>query len=300
MRPHTFKLYLVVLIFSFVSACATQTKTLPTSNLESSLRVATFNIAYLSLNEKGIKNWNDRKESVALMIEDIAPDIMGFQEMESFGGAHSRNENFQLDYVLKEHPSYAAAAYAKDASQYPITQPIIYKKDKFDVLDQGFFFFSDTPDTIYSSTFNGSYPAFCSWATFKNIKTDESFTVFNMHTDYASKSNRLKSAELMTARISPRVTSGDTVILLGDLNASYKSKPAKLLKTIPLEFVPPAGSTFHFNKGLNITSAIDHILHTADVEPVGELIVSRKKYAKQWPSDHYPIAADLKFTNNRN
>lgn len=104
----------------------------------------------------------------------------------------------------------------------------------------------------------------------------------------------------MTARISPRVTSGDTVILLGDLNASYKSKPAKLLKTIPLEFVLPAGSTFHFNKGLNITSAIDHILHTADVEPVGELIVSRKKYAKQWPSDHYPIAADLKFTNNHN
>ena len=86
MRPHTFKLCLVVLIFSIVSACATQTKTLPKSNLESSLRVATFNIAYLSLNEKGIKNWNDRKESVALMIEDIAPDIMAFKKWSPLAG----------------------------------------------------------------------------------------------------------------------------------------------------------------------------------------------------------------------
>lgn len=297
MRRSGFKFHLTAFICYFLSACASNSKPAPPIASEDTLRVASFNIHYLHVNEKGLKKWEKRKQAVALMIGDLAPDIMGFQEMESFGGGHSRNENIQLDYVLKQHPDYAAAAYAKDASQYPITQPIIYKKDKFEALEQGFFFFSDTPERIYSRTYNGSFPAFCSWATLKDIKNDKVFTVFNVHMDFASGSNRRKSSELIASRIAPRVKSGDTVILLGDLNTSYKSKPAKYLKEIPLQFIPPAGATFHFDKGIHLTSAIDHILHTPDIQPTRDIIVTRKKYTGRWPSDHYPVAADFKFSD---
>ncbi|MDA8708196.1 endonuclease/exonuclease/phosphatase family protein [Hellea sp.] len=279
------------------TGCASSGKAVPAPQSENSVRIATFNIHYLRVNEKGLKGWDKQKGAVAAMIGELNPDILAFQEMESFGGGHSRNENIQLDFVLENYPVYAAAAYSENAGTYPITQPIIYKADMFDFVDQGFFFYSDTPDQIYSRTYNGSFPAFTSWATLKDKASGKVFTVFNMHTDYASKSNRVKSAELMAARISPRVSNGESVFLVGDLNGHIKSKEADLLKTTPLTFVPPKGSTFHFNRGINLTRAIDHIFYTDDITLESGVIVVRKKYDGEWPGDHYPVAADFSFAD---
>jgi len=116
-----------------------------------------------------------------------------------------------------------------------------------------------------------------------------------MHTDFSSGSNRIKSIDLIAERIKPRIEVGESVLLVGDLNASNRSKIAKTLKSIPLQFVPDAGTTFHFNRGVNLTPAIDHILHTPDFTPTDKVTVWRKKYEGKWPGDHYPVMADLVF-----
>jgi len=278
-------------------ACASAKRTTLAKPLTDSLRGATFNIHYLHVTEKGLSKWEERRSAVTDMIGDLSPDIIAFQEMESFGGGHSRNENIQLEWVLSQHPGYKAAAFSDNADKYPITQPILYRSELFDVVEQGFFFFSDTPDVIYSRTFNGSWPAFCSWATLREKRSGKNFTVFNIHTDFSSGSNRIKSIDLIAKRINPRIKGGEAVLLIGDLNASNKSKIAKTLKSIPLQFVPDSGSTFHFNKGVNLTPAIDHILHTSHFTPTDKVIVWRKKYNGKWPGDHYPVMADLIFKN---
>jgi len=285
---------IVATLCGVLANCATVNTERAPPRLKTDLRVASFNIHYLVLNDEEIKNWNARKPAVTAMITDIDADILAFQEMESFGRGQGKNQNLQLDFVLQRHPDYAAAAYSDDADQYPITQPIIYRKDRLEVLDQGFFFFSETPDVIYARTFNGNWPAFCSWATFKDNFSGKTFTVFNMHTDYSSGSNRVQSSELMAAYISPRVSRGESVLLVGDLNASQSSKSAGILKDIPLSFVETSGSTFHFNRGINLTPAIDHILHTPDFTPLGNIRVIRQKYDGTWPGDHYPIVADFR------
>jgi len=282
------------LICAILSNCATVNSADAPPRLKTDLRTASFNIHYLHLTDEEIKNWTVRKPAVTAMITDIDTDILAFQEMESYGRGQGKNQNVQLDFVLQRHPDYAAAAYSEEAYQYPITQPIIYRKDRFEVLDQGFFFFSETPDIIYSRTFNGNWPAFCSWATFQDNISGKSFTVFNMHTDYSSGSNRVQSAELMAKYISPRVAAGESIFLVGDLNASESSKSAGILKDIPLSFVGTSGSTFHFNRGLNLTPAIDHILHTPDFTPLSKIQVIREKYDGKWPGDHYPIVADFR------
>lgn len=280
-------------------ACASGKSSIPTvqKSEAESLRIATFNIHYLHVTEKGLTKWENRRKAVTDMIGDISPDIIAFQEMESFGGGHSRNENIQLDWVLSQLPGFKAAAYSDNANNYPITQPILYRSELFDFLEQGFFFFSETPDAIYSRTYNGSYPAFSSWATLREKSSGKSFTVFNMHTDFSSGSNRIKSIDLIADRIQPRIENGESILLVGDLNASNKSKIAKTLKSIPLQFVPASGTTFHFNKGLNLTLAIDHILHSSQFTAADKVIVWRKKYDGKWPGDHYPVTADLIFKN---
>jgi len=303
MMPHLFRYTTMLMLCFGLMACAsgnTSSHTLlktEAQNGAETLRVATFNIHYLHVSEEGLSKWENRRKAVTDMIEDISPDIMAFQEMESFGGGHSRNENIQLDWVLSQHPDFKAAAYSDNASNYPITQPIIYRSASFDFVEQGFFFFSETPDRIYSPTFNGSYPAFCSWATLRDKTSGQSFTIFNMHTDYSSGKNRIKSVDLIAERIKPHIEAGKAVLLMGDLNASNRSKIAKTLKSIPLKFVPSSGSTFHFNRGVNFTPAIDHILHTPQFIAKDKVTVWRKKYDGNWPSDHYPVIVDFNFKN---
>ncbi len=303
MMPHLFRYTTMLMLCFGLMACAsgnTSSHTLlktEAQNGAETLRVATFNIHYLHVSEEGLSKWENRRKAVTDMIEDISPDIMAFQEMESFGGGHSRNENIQLDWVLSQHPDFKAAAYSDNASNYPITQPIIYRSASFDFVEQGFFFFSETPDRIYSPTFNGSYPAFCSWATLRDKTSGQSFTIFNMHTDYSSGKNRIKSIDLIAERIKPHIEAGKAVLLMGDLNASNRSKIAKTLKSIPLKFVPSSGSTFHFNRGVNFTPAIDHILHTPQFIAKDKVTVWRKKYDGNWPSDHYPVIVDFNFKN---
>jgi hypothetical protein len=120
--------------------------------------------------------------------------------METFIGRHWNEENKQLDWVLNHFPEYGGTAFG-DSRRYPSTQPILYRKSRFQALDQGFFFFSADPDQIYSRPWKGRFPAFCSWSRIREKDSGRSFYVYNVHFDYSSLRNRLYSAQLVAERI---------------------------------------------------------------------------------------------------
>ncbi len=120
-------------------------------SLQSNLLVTSFNIHYVAEWQKKLQ-WNNRKQAVISAIDDLNADIIAFQEMETFAGGSYNRENRQLDWVLDHFPEYRAGAYG-DAAIYPNTQPILYRHERFKQLDQRFYFFSETPDVIYSRTF---------------------------------------------------------------------------------------------------------------------------------------------------
>ena len=258
---------------------------------QQSFRLASFNIHYIAAGQKKL-NWEDRKQAVADAISDLNADIIAFQEMETFAGGSFNTENKQLDWVLTNFPEYTAGAYG-DAAVYPNTQPILFRHTRFRQDDQGFFFFSDTPDVIYSRTFNGSWPAFSSWSQLTDLQTGQQLTVFNVHFEYKSMSNRAKSAELVSSRIAPLVQAGQAVLLVGDTNAPSFGGTMRTLKQIPLQLVKPVGSTFHLNRGLHIIPAIDHVFHSEQLAQVSRITLLRKKYDGVWPADHYPLVLDL-------
>ena len=211
--------------------------------------------------------------------------------MESFGRGSGGHVNLTLDWLLANNPNYAAAAVG-DPTQFPSTQPILYRTNRLTLLDQGWFFFSATPDVLYSRTFNGSYPAFTSWAQFRDEATGEVFRVINIHTDYASKSNRVQSVALVSKRVSTWIADGETLFVIGDLNARIGDQAVEILTDSGLEFAPVTGSTFHFNRGFNLFGAIDHIAYIGNVARVGDPIVLRQQFDGEWPTDHYPVITD--------
>ncbi len=268
------------------------TAQLQTSDSSLVLSVGSFNIHYVSPRRPKLP-WDERRDAVAEAVNELDADIIGFQEMETFIGRGERSENIQLQWVLEHSPQYSAAAVG-DPALYPSTQPILYRSDLFEPLDQGFFFFSETPDEIYSRPWDPSFDSFASWVLFQNLETEQSFRVVNVHFDHSSKVNRHNSAQLVANRIAPWLSAREAVIVLGDFNALTWFKPISILKSVGLEVADTNGSTFHFNRGLNLFPAIDHVLYSG-FEENGKTLRLNKQYQGVWPSDHYPISVVLEL-----
>lgn len=263
------------------------------------LRLATYNVHYIiTFKETGpwsVGDWERRKGPLDSAFKAINADAIAFQEMESFGGSSGNDVNLVLDWLLAQNPDYAAAAVG-DPKAFPSTQPILYRADRLEVLDQGWFFFSETPDQIYSRTFNGSFPAFASWAMFRDLRTGEAFRVVNIHTDYASRTNRLRSVQLVADRITPWAEAGETLFVVGDLNARHGDRAVRILEDAGVTFAPVKGATYHFNRGINLFGAIDHIGSIGPAQLVADPVVIRRRFDGEWPTDHYPVIADYDLT----
>ena len=266
--------------------------------LDDTIRIATYNVHYIVLSKQtgawSVGDWERRKGPLNSAFKTLDADIVAFQEMESFSRGSDGSVNLTLDWLLDNNLDYAAAAVG-DWREFPSTQPILYRSEKFKLLDQGWFFFSETPDVIYSNTFNGSYPAFASWAKLEDLDSGNTLTVVNVHFEFKSFSNRRKSSELVAQRISPQINAGENVVLIGDLNAWHWMKPVKIIEEVGLKFVPVRGSTYHLNRGINLIGAIDHIAHTSGLQAVGKPAVLRNKFDGEWPTDHYPVISDFRF-----
>ena len=122
------------------------------------LKVMTFNIRTQTIID-GPNHWTYRKGFVADLIADNAADIVGLQEVRLS----------QLDYVESVLPQYAAyAAGRSNGRRGGESCPVLYRTDRFNRLDAGTFWFSDTPSVAGStrqSTRSRSSWCSCSRAT---------------------------------------------------------------------------------------------------------------------------------------
>ena len=262
------------------------------------LRVGTYNVHYIIMREEtgawSVGDWERRKGPLDQAFKAVAADLIAFQEMESFGGGSESEVNLTLDWLLENNPAYAAGA-TGDPSVFPATQPILYRNNRLELLDQGWFFFSPTPDVLYARTYNGSYPAFASWAQFRDMRSGAVFRVVNVHTDYGSRSNRLQSIDLVVERTAPWIADGQTVFVVGDLNGRFGDAVVEKLQDAGLRFAPVEGATYHFNRGLNLFAAIDHIAVSGAAELARPPVVLRRQFDGEWPTDHYPVIADYRL-----
>ncbi|WP_300583740.1 endonuclease [Marivita sp.] len=259
------------------------------------LRIASYNVHYIWLDREtgawSVGDWERRKGPLDSAFKALNADVVAFQEMESFQRGDDGSVNLARDHLLAGNPDYGVAA-TGDWRTFPTTQPLFYMKDRLQPIDQGWFFFSETPDVIYSRTFNGSFPAFASWAQFQDRGTGARFRVVNVHFEYSSRSNRLLSAALTRDRIKPWIDAGETVFLVGDLNALYGAQTMDILEESGVVFDRTPGATYHLNRGVHVLGAIDHLARTPNVTLDAGPVVLQERFDGEWPSDHHPVYAD--------
>src|SRR5262245_32702418 len=97
------------------------------------LSVVTYNIRYDNPGD-GEDRWERRRDEVARLLRDHDPDVVGLQEA-------LRN---QLDDLARSLPAYGEIGVGRDdgktKGEYAA---ILYRKDRFKVIDSGTFWLSD-------------------------------------------------------------------------------------------------------------------------------------------------------------
>jgi len=277
---------LFLLFFSLILiGCSQATKDL-------TMNVGTFNIR-MDTDRDSLDAWTHRKEMVKGLARFHDFDIFGVQE--AF--------KHQLDNILElENYAYVGSGRddGKDAGEH---SAIIYKKDKFDVLGNGDFWFAENPDVQGKGWDATCCNRICSWAKFKDRRSGKEFFFFNSHYDHQGREARKNSSILLLKKIE-EIAGNNIFFCTGDFNATPDDEPIQILAndgrlkdSYKISVQPPYGTEGTFNSfrlDSSMKGRSDYIWVSEGVTVNKYGVLNDVQYG-HFPSDHFPVLVNVTF-----
>lgn len=171
------------------------------------LNIMSFNIRYDNP-EDGENNWQYRKDIAAEIVKSYDIDLLGTQEV-------LVNQLKDLEDRLTEYVSLGVGR--EDGVHKGEHSSIFYKKSRFEQLDYGNFWLSETPDTV-SVGWDAALERIATWVKLKDKESGVQFLFMNVHLDHVGQEARANSIKLLLDNIS-KYGKDLPVILTGDFNA---------------------------------------------------------------------------------
>ncbi len=179
---------------------------------QTELTVMTFNIR-MDTPADGINQWENRIPLFTEYMDSVAPDIAGMQEV-----LHN-----QLMDIIDIMPGYTYVGTGRDdgktGGEY---SPVFYREDRFNLMDHGQFWLSETPNVPGSRSWDAAITRIVSWAALEDKNNGKVIYAFNTHFDHRGVQARLNSAELIANKI-VEIAGGAPVVVLGDFNIRKSS-----------------------------------------------------------------------------
>ena len=276
-----------IILLGFLSCCY-----VGSSFTQSSVKMMSYNIRY-DITTSNASPWAERHSAIASQINRFDVDIVGMQEV----------LDHQREQLLSDLPGFSSIGVGRDDGQKSGEfSPIFYKEERFRVLASGTFWLSPTPD-VPSKGWDAALNRICTYAQFFDLEFKQSFWVFNTHFDHVGEVARMKSSVLILRKIQ-EVTKGtrEAVIFCGDLNLNDDHPTITFLQSqmrdallVSQEVKSTMNKTFNnFDLENEATKRIDYLFTNKKVAVLSfETIVER--FGVSYPSDHFPIVANLKL-----
>ena len=302
MSPRTFALALLAVMALSITRPADAQTTQPASGGADTLRVTCFNIRLLTPKD-GPNHWEARRDIFFEALTKGDPDLIGLQEV-----VHAQAEEIRAKLTAHDFVGVGR----DDGKQKGEYAPVMYKRDRFEKLDEGHIWLSETPDVPGSKGWDAKLPRIASWAKLKDKRAgDRTLLFMNAHFDHLGKVARLESAKLLHRRAT-EIAAGLPVVITGDFNTTEDDEPYRAFvnpaRNDGLKLIDayravhpkrsPEEASFGGFKGIRTGSRIDWILHTRDFEPLSAEIDTMNKDGR-YPSDHYPVRGELKWVGKR-
>jgi endonuclease/exonuclease/phosphatase family metal-dependent hydrolase len=253
------------------------------------INVMTYNIRYDNPKD-GVNQWGSRKQKIFDLIKKYRPDILGVQEALAN----------QLKDITDNVSDYVYIGVGRDdGKEKGEYSAILYRKDRFDALEQNTFWLSETPELPGSKNWDAAITRVATWARMRDKKSNEQFLMINTHFDHMGKEARKKSAELLKAK-ALELANGLPVIITGDLNCTREEPPYQVMMAqsglLLIDPAPknPPGTFCNFGVNSMECRPIDYIFHTSLWESEHYSVIQDND-GQYYPSDHLPVFVRLKL-----
>lgn len=288
---------LATLLHLFVQAEPVQATETRPPQADAEMKMMTFNIR-LGTAKDGPNHWKHRRGMVFDVLRKHRPDLVGMQEV----------IRFQLDEILEAVPEYGAfGAGREDGKSAGEYSPILYRKGRFRVLEEGTFWLSETPEVPGSKSWDTACTRVCTWGRFADSASGRTFYLYNTHLDHVSQPARENGVALILERMRSR-KHADPVFFTGDFNAGEDNPVVrKVLQSARQESGSRRALVFRdsfrvvhpdekvvgtFNRWMGRTDGakIDYVFVSEAIEVKSAKILHDNKDGR-YPSDHYPVIA---------
>jgi endonuclease/exonuclease/phosphatase family metal-dependent hydrolase len=252
----------------------------------------TYNIRG-ALYDDGLNSWPYRAPLNVRLLEQRAPDLIGFQEV--------HHENLAIFQTNHGYTQSRGMPY-NDHAPFQYTT-IAWNSQCLHQIDSGGFWLSETPE-VHSRAWDTSCVRSATWAKFEWLETSLTFLHLNTHLDHISELARVEGVKLIVQFLEK---AGLPLVVTGDFNCPPTSTTYGLfmehgfLDTYPLSGSIDPRWTYHGFRGRDFIpheqdcGRIDWILlrDWPAVAHVASCTIVEDAEPPLYPSDHYPVMAVL-------
>lgn len=285
--------FFLIIILLFLSSTVFTKDT----NKNESINFMSFNIHSSYDSNEYYNSWSKRKNLVIQTIRHINPDVIAFQDV----------SEEQLKYLEDELPDYKSIGKSNGIEKEAIYNPIFYKKDYLDILEENTFWLSENPSEVASFSWDSKSINTCTWANFKYGRYQ--FIVASTQFDKESEKSRKESTNLILNTFKSKKL--DNIILAGTFNTDLNNKDMESFNSKEILHLSDAfkkaniingtsaKTTKHDYKGFQNKDSkrLDYIFTSQNMYiTTAEIITYHEK--SNYPSSHYPL--NIKFAFNPN
>lgn len=250
------------------------------------LNVISFNIRHC--NDKDGNSVAERAPRLYEIISRYSPDVIGFQELRPHW------EPYLQRYFSKDYDMFCKY---RSVTDEPEAAPILWRKDKFECINNGYFWLSDTPETE-SRGWDEVYNCYrmCEYVILRERESGKEFTFMNTHYGFGDN-GQIKSSDLIYD-YSKKISDLPTFIT-GDFNMTPESlgyaQMVKHFTDVNAATVNDTRDTFHnYQPEISTNQHIDFCFVNSKVKPISQKIIDDSVNGK-YPSDHFGIISTIEI-----
>lgn len=160
--------------------------------------------------------WSERLSRVAEAIDRLDPGLLGLQEVLA-------NQYDDLRNTVKNYEWYGVGR--EDGDREGEFVPIAWRTDRFEAVETGEFWLSETPDEP-SVGWDADLPRVTTWAHLRHRSTGTEVWFCNTHFSHVGREARIESARMIRERAAG---AGVPPVVTGDFNVRPVSNPYHVL-----------------------------------------------------------------------
>ena len=273
--------FLFMVTFYLPQYIASDAKVTPTEEYGDEMTIMSTNVRYIAYEDFFKRSWFYRADLIAEDIDSVKPDIIGFQEATPV----------HYSYLKKIMVGYDNEMAYRDKFVLSEGCPIFWRADRYEKIDSGSFWLSETPE-VMSKDWGSEHYRICVYVILRDINTGKEFAVFNTHLDHTSDEARINGIQVVLDKISEF---GDLpAYLMGDLNAKENSKTIQSTKesfddAMRISPVTEETPTYHNWGNAEKAKRIDYIMISKGDATVSEYHVVDNCHEGLYSSDHASI-----------